>query len=766
MSMLAERKRKQKWSLNPRGKIWAQDTNKFGQKMLEKMGWTHGKGLGAKEDGMVNHIKVNYKNDSKGMGYKESDNQWTEHESNFTALLEALGGNKSNSEEIKLSSLEQKSQSSRARVHYQKFTRGKDLSRYSEKDLANIFGKKKLQVSVETDKEKPKEENDVEDKKVEDNGNFYNKGSMSDYFKKKMPSFGKTNGYVVGNNGVLKKGDGSESESELRPSFGFGFRSSENETAGSNFRSHIDENKNEESVTEKLNKKKKKIVDGSESQIELRPGVGLGFKNSKNENGGSNFISYIGENKNDDVTPKKSNKKKRKAEDTDSTPSKKKKTDDKAEVREDTPIKKKKKSKKVESQENGLSNPAFDPLYSPTKVERHYLETIEETFNESLDSTTSQIAEMVEVKADVHNEKTLERYVETGLVVIEDDVDEPKQKKKKKSKENNGNADSASRKKKSKNHTEISVDDVIVINSENEKTLSPENENPLKEKKKKKKKSKQDQVTGLENPVFNDESDQSFVITGEEFEVKRKDKSKKKSKKDKKEEIGIDNPALNLNDTVEDCDLMLNIVSTPVSQKTDEKSVNSFSIKRVSEDYSSSRRKSVRFSDVTRERIIPNKEDIHQSSFGEGSDIIEIEGKLNDSAEIPVKKSKKHRMGLENNGFDYQANSIEENITSITNTLDSYEAEIENDMNEAKLKAVELSEIMVGEVGNPDGENEALSDGSVKLKFKYAKFRKQPTYMDALTGPKKSYKHLIKGDILLNFKQSNLHEISGYANKE
>ncbi|KAF7274343.1 hypothetical protein GWI33_012998 [Rhynchophorus ferrugineus] len=724
MSMLAERKRKQKWSLNPRGKIWAQDTNKFGQKMLEKMGWTHGKGLGAKEDGMVNHIKVNYKNDSKGMGYKESDNQWTEHESNFTALLEALG--------------EQE---------------------FITKSLPV------LQVAVETDKEKPKEENDVEDKKVEDNGNFYNKGSMSDYFKKKMPSFGKTNGYVVGNNGVLKKGDGSESESELRPSFGFGFRSSENETAGSNFISYIDENKNEEPVAEKLNKKKKKIVDGSESESELRPGVGLGFKNSKNENGGSNFISYIGENKNDDVTPKKSNKKKRKAEDTDSTPSKKKKTDDRAEVREDTPIKKKKKSKKVESQENGLSNPAFDPLYSPTKVERHYLETIEETFNESLDSTTSQIAEMIEVKADVHNEKTLERYVETGLIVIEDDVDEPKRKKKK-SKENNGNSDSASRKKKSKNHTEISVDDVIVINSENENTLSPENENPLKEKKKKKKKSKQDQVTGLENPVFNDESDQSFVITGEEFEVKRKDKSKKKSKKDKKEEIGIDNPALNLNDTVEDCDLMLNIVSTPVSQKTDEKSVNSFSIKRVSEDYSSSRRKSVRFSDVTRERIIPNKEDIHQSSFGEGSDIIEIEGKLNDSAEIPVKKSKKRRMGLENNGFDYQANSIEENITSITNTLDSYEAEIENDMNEAKLKAVELSEIMVGEVGNPDGENEALSDGSVKLKFKYAKFRKQPTYMDALTGPKKSYKHLIKGDILLNFKQSNLHEISGYANKE
>lgn len=31
------------------------------------MGWAPGKGLGAKEDGRVEHIKVAYKNDSQGM---------------------------------------------------------------------------------------------------------------------------------------------------------------------------------------------------------------------------------------------------------------------------------------------------------------------------------------------------------------------------------------------------------------------------------------------------------------------------------------------------------------------------------------------------------------------------------------------------------------------------------------------------------------------------------------------------------------------------
>ena len=43
------------------------DDSKFGQKLLEKFGWSEGKGLGAKEDGISNHIKVDYKFGNKGM---------------------------------------------------------------------------------------------------------------------------------------------------------------------------------------------------------------------------------------------------------------------------------------------------------------------------------------------------------------------------------------------------------------------------------------------------------------------------------------------------------------------------------------------------------------------------------------------------------------------------------------------------------------------------------------------------------------------------
>ena len=50
---LAEPRRRQKWTLNPRGNLWANDESKFGQKLMEKMGWEKGKGLGAKENGRV-----------------------------------------------------------------------------------------------------------------------------------------------------------------------------------------------------------------------------------------------------------------------------------------------------------------------------------------------------------------------------------------------------------------------------------------------------------------------------------------------------------------------------------------------------------------------------------------------------------------------------------------------------------------------------------------------------------------------------------------
>ena len=46
------------------------DETKFGQKLMEKMGWSKGKGLGSKEDGKTEHVSVSLKNDTKGRDWK------------------------------------------------------------------------------------------------------------------------------------------------------------------------------------------------------------------------------------------------------------------------------------------------------------------------------------------------------------------------------------------------------------------------------------------------------------------------------------------------------------------------------------------------------------------------------------------------------------------------------------------------------------------------------------------------------------------------
>ncbi len=201
--------------------VFISDSNRFGTKMLEKMGWSKGKGLGANLDGQLEFIKVSHKGDQKGVGFKDRDDQWTTHESNFNSLLSSFQSAENSDEEpqdcavqhfksddkpakrkkenvyekeelFSGVSLEEQSKNSRARVHYKKFTRGKDLSRYSEKDLANIFGKKSLASNVEEDGSNNEIiETEKLDKSSEHTPNFgittiETGTTINDYFKNKM----------------------------------------------------------------------------------------------------------------------------------------------------------------------------------------------------------------------------------------------------------------------------------------------------------------------------------------------------------------------------------------------------------------------------------------------------------------------------------------------------------------------------------------------------------------------------------------------------
>lgn len=175
------------------------DSSNFGVRMLEKLGWSEGKGLGKREDGMSAPILPKSKQDAEGFGYAgEKDDHWTQHDQDFNQLLKSLNGEEAPAEDEvdvkKMKSLEEKSKNSRARVHYKKFTRGKDLSRASEKDLANIFGKKTLDevknqtvvAKVDVGKEFQEDEQDADESNVLGLTTIKASMSLQDYFKSKM----------------------------------------------------------------------------------------------------------------------------------------------------------------------------------------------------------------------------------------------------------------------------------------------------------------------------------------------------------------------------------------------------------------------------------------------------------------------------------------------------------------------------------------------------------------------------------------------------
>merc|ERR1739838_977992 len=126
-----------------------------GQKLMEKMGWKSGSGLGATNQGIVDPITLKANQEKKGVGAVAGDHDvWLNQKDDFDDVLAALNSahttapnsdeekEKDQDEESKNSqmSLRDASKKSKKRVHYEKFTKGKDLSRMSQKDLANILG--------------------------------------------------------------------------------------------------------------------------------------------------------------------------------------------------------------------------------------------------------------------------------------------------------------------------------------------------------------------------------------------------------------------------------------------------------------------------------------------------------------------------------------------------------------------------------------------------------------------------------------------------
>lgn len=103
----------------------------------------------------------------------------------------------------------------------------------------------------------------------------------------------------------------------------------------------------------------------------------------------------------------------------------------------------------------------------------------------------------------------------------------------------------------------------------------------------------------------------------------------------------------------------------------------------------------------------------------------------------------------------------------MTKTIENYQAEVENDINERKVQEPPQfnNGLMIGMINVSNDRHKQLEEGT-QLGFKLANFNKSNAYQNKeaqLSHAKKSYKHLIVGDIIVGFRNTNLDTIHGYA---
>ncbi|XP_060870241.1 PIN2/TERF1-interacting telomerase inhibitor 1-like [Metopolophium dirhodum] len=150
---------------------WTNDDSKFGQRMLEKFGWSKGSGLGKNKQGISENIRVDHKVHPTGLGFIANNvDDWFKAGEEYSRLLSQLTEkfdqyqelSESNGDTTSKKSLVQNSLNSKSRVHYHKFTKGKDLTQYKRDELTCILGKG-----------------------VKDDGEILNGLNMEEYFKSK-----------------------------------------------------------------------------------------------------------------------------------------------------------------------------------------------------------------------------------------------------------------------------------------------------------------------------------------------------------------------------------------------------------------------------------------------------------------------------------------------------------------------------------------------------------------------------------------------------
>mmetsp|Transcript_38690 Transcript_38690/g.50982 ORF Transcript_38690/g.50982 Transcript_38690/m.50982 type:complete len:218 (+) Transcript_38690:83-736(+) len=156
---------------------WKDDKASFGFRMLSKMGWKEGKGLGKNEDGQSDYVSVSKKVDNLGLGCDKDtsgNSGWSSSIQSFTdvlAQLNATYGTESKgkaTKEInnkKKKNKKKKLSLSGKRVMYSKMLKSKDISKYSIEDKAKILGLHQEMSSSSEDKKQIRKEQKKKNKR-------------------------------------------------------------------------------------------------------------------------------------------------------------------------------------------------------------------------------------------------------------------------------------------------------------------------------------------------------------------------------------------------------------------------------------------------------------------------------------------------------------------------------------------------------------------------------------------------------------------------
>lgn len=139
--------------VDTRNEAWAKDKSSFGQRMLAKMGWEEGTGLGKNKQGTVNSLRAVRRSENLGIGASSDlhgEEGFSATKSNFLGVLEKLKeehGVRNDKKNKKSKKKRKKTEITLAqnRVsagHSRKMRDSKDLSKKSKEDMAAIFGMK------------------------------------------------------------------------------------------------------------------------------------------------------------------------------------------------------------------------------------------------------------------------------------------------------------------------------------------------------------------------------------------------------------------------------------------------------------------------------------------------------------------------------------------------------------------------------------------------------------------------------------------------